>query len=129
MWPTWGDGGNDLQMGLSGPPGHNGDCNQGHTYAGRPNQICGGDNWGETDLEVWRLATTEELAAAAPFPRRGTRWAPLDLCGWRQQLPRKGGACVAPRGLLGWWQLLGACLARVRDKRERGRSSTSWSGC
>ena len=31
-----------------------GECSQGGTYRGKPNEICGGDaNWGATDLEVW----------------------------------------------------------------------------
>ena len=59
-WPAWGD--LDLYMGYSGPPGHNGYCQQGHTYAAaagslnQSNQACGGEgNWGHTDLEVWIL--------------------------------------------------------------------------
>ena len=51
-----GGGGGDLSIGLtSGPPGgYNGRCEQGGTYAGTPNEICGGyENWGETAVEVW----------------------------------------------------------------------------
>jgi len=67
QWPTFGGG--DLMMGLGGlnndggynnPVGASGaKCNQGSTYTGSPDQICGasGDKlWGETELEVWRLA-------------------------------------------------------------------------
>ena len=66
LWPSWGY--RDLYMGSTGPPGANGFCDQGATYAGRPNQVCGGGwagagkskceglgCWGETELEVWRL--------------------------------------------------------------------------
>ena len=74
MWPSWGY--HDLNMGSTGPPGASGYCDQGATYAGRPNQICGGGwvgpgkceglgCWGETQLEVWRLATAEDELAAA----------------------------------------------------------------
>ena len=58
-WPTWGDG--DLRMGFTngppgGPPGASGYCDQGATYAGSPNETCGGyRNWGRTDLEAWYL--------------------------------------------------------------------------
>jgi hypothetical protein len=45
----------DLYIGDSGPPGTYGYCNQGGTYRGHPSAACGGyDNWGHTDLEVWR---------------------------------------------------------------------------
>jgi len=59
-WPAWGRSG-DLFMGVGGPPGSGGYCRQGDTYAGSPKQICGTDDrdgteWGETQLEVWRLA-------------------------------------------------------------------------
>ena len=54
-WPQWGLGG-DLFIANSGPPGQHGDCSQGHDYAGSRNEACGGENnWGETDLEAWRL--------------------------------------------------------------------------
>lgn len=57
----------DLYMGSTGPPGANGYCDMGATFNGRPNQVCGGGwvspgkcsglgCWGETQLEVWRLA-------------------------------------------------------------------------
>ena len=55
-WPTWGTG-YDLSMGEGsfGGPGAGGYCNQGHTYAGSPNEACGGGTktWGRTDLEAW----------------------------------------------------------------------------
>ena len=59
-WPWWGiNGVNDLGMGYNAPPGSNAQCTQGHTYAGSPNQICGGhQNWVATQLEVWRPACT-----------------------------------------------------------------------
>ena len=52
-WPVWGTG--DLYMGNTGPPGANGRCNQGFTYVGSTNMACGGQLWGKTDLEAWRL--------------------------------------------------------------------------
>ena len=46
--------GNDLHIGYDGPPGTNGECNQGATYHGSHDASCGGAyNWGQTDLEVW----------------------------------------------------------------------------
>jgi hypothetical protein len=53
-------GNHDLAMGSlggGGPPGHLAKCNHGATYA-TPNseKWCGGEDWGETDLEIWRLA-------------------------------------------------------------------------
>ena len=62
VWPNWGY--NDLGMGYSGPPGTNGLCAQGGTYAGSSNEACGGGptayggngkTWGPTDVEVWFL--------------------------------------------------------------------------
>ena len=53
-WPRWGL--SDLSIGsTSGAPGgSDGACNQGDTYRGTPNEICGGGgNWGATDVEVW----------------------------------------------------------------------------
>jgi hypothetical protein len=57
-WPGWGRG--DLTMGTRGPVGGtDGSCDQGHTYAGLVNEVCGGGyNWGATQLEVWRPACT-----------------------------------------------------------------------
>ena len=71
MWPSWGSGDmvngigdRDLTFGEGGPglatDGH-AVCNQGSTYAGSPGDTCGGtgqsgESWGQTDLEVWRLA-------------------------------------------------------------------------
>ena len=56
-WPYFGGAG-DLCIGYGdGPPGYQGDCNQGVTYRGSPNEACGGYyNWDHTDLEVWRRA-------------------------------------------------------------------------
>ena len=53
-WPQWG-GRDDLRMGKNGPPGSGGYCNQGRTYAGSPNEACGGDynSWGLTEMETW----------------------------------------------------------------------------
>ena len=59
FWPTWGGPSNaDLLMGdYEGPPSTSGMCSQGVIYGGHANQICGGlHNWGETEIEVWRLA-------------------------------------------------------------------------
>jgi len=56
-WPQWGYN-YDLNMGDDGPPGAGSSrCDQGGTYAGSPNEVCGGGygTWGKTDLEVWRL--------------------------------------------------------------------------
>jgi hypothetical protein len=57
-WPGWGHYGSDLQIGRNeGPPsGLGGFCDQGTTYSGTPDQICGGGvgTWGATQLEVWR---------------------------------------------------------------------------
>ena len=52
-WPRWGDG--DLSIGwASGAPGGSGGyCIQGGTYRGAEGEICGGNNWGATDVEVW----------------------------------------------------------------------------
>jgi hypothetical protein len=77
-WPTWGAGplplpnpNDDLMMGYNGnpsvgapggPPGVNAFCNQGHTYEGSPNEICGGSkNWGTTNVEIWREALAEDI--------------------------------------------------------------------
>jgi hypothetical protein len=44
----------NLIFGGYGALGSNGDCNQGTTYAGAPNAVCGGsNNWGATEMEVW----------------------------------------------------------------------------
>lgn len=60
-WPVWGDGrsyGNDLDMGGTGVLGADSYCNQGSSYDGSLNKICGGvQNWGQTEMEVWRIAT------------------------------------------------------------------------
>ena len=67
FWPTWGGPSDaDLLMGeekvgpgvvYGGPPSTSGMCGQGVIYGGHANQICGGlHNWGETEIEVWRLA-------------------------------------------------------------------------
>jgi hypothetical protein len=73
----WGSGGNgadlsvvlhekggyaDLRIGASGALGADSYCNHGGTYAGTPGQICGNAEykfgaWGETNMEVWFLAT------------------------------------------------------------------------
>jgi hypothetical protein len=55
-WPFFGNGGGDLVIGYTGPPGTHGRCTQGPTYRGSPNAACGGGmgTWGHTDLEVWR---------------------------------------------------------------------------
>lgn len=66
-WPRWGyrlwgpsTVMGDLSMGGTGELGADGCCDQGHTFAGVPNEICGcnayayGDScWGETNMEVW----------------------------------------------------------------------------
>jgi len=63
LWPTWGYdgmGNHDLAMGSldgGGPPGHLAFCKHGATYATPDSEKwCGGDDWGETDLEIWRLS-------------------------------------------------------------------------
>ena len=53
-WPIWGSG--DLGFGVSGALGQGSSafCDQGSTYAGEPNDACGGGgNWGATEMEVW----------------------------------------------------------------------------
>ena len=54
-WPVWGNNNGDLSIGGKGAPGGSfGYCDQGGTYHGTPNEICGGNgNWGATDVEVW----------------------------------------------------------------------------
>eukprot|EP01045_Picozoa_sp_COSAG04_P022689 COSAG04_NODE_2600_length_3870_cov_2.863431_2_plen_808_part_00 len=87
-FPQWGDGGGghecdspvshecgatDLCMGWRGNSDNNplgrplsdgtGHCLQGTTYEGDAGSVCGGDaNWGETELEVWRLADVDPCA-------------------------------------------------------------------
>jgi hypothetical protein len=73
-WPSWGHG-YDLNMGNgNGPPGVNGYCDQGDTYAGSPNEACGGKwNWGPTDLKVWIPVdcSTESRCAATCYGGTG----------------------------------------------------------
>ena len=54
-WPHWGYLPADLWFGGSGALGQRyASCNQGHTFAGEPNDACGGNgNWGATEMEVW----------------------------------------------------------------------------
>ena len=64
-WPIWGDGNvidPDLAIGYrSGAPGGSGgDCRQGNTYRGTMGEICGDDNWGATDVEVWYFRDEKE---------------------------------------------------------------------
>ena len=84
QWPHWGSG-EDLFMGGYGPPGtgagpnsdQRGYCDQGFTYGGLPNQICGGGPngtnhqghhggngkvWGTTQLEVLYPVTAATVA-------------------------------------------------------------------
>ena len=43
-------------MGYTGPLGATGYCYRGSTYATSNSEVCGGfNNWGETEMEVWRL--------------------------------------------------------------------------
>ena len=77
----WGDWGccTDivLHIGSGYRLGTDGFCNQGHNYEGKPNQICGGSassfdhgsagrvggsDWGETEMETWRLVATVQAA-------------------------------------------------------------------
>ena len=53
-WPVWGKS-YDLAIGNTGAPGGSlAGCNQGGTYHGTSQEICGGsNNWGATDVEVW----------------------------------------------------------------------------
>jgi hypothetical protein len=55
-WPTWGGGGDDLNMWGNGGAlgGNRGYCNQ-NTYTAATNQVCGGGTgtWGATDLVVF----------------------------------------------------------------------------
>ena len=86
-WPSWGHG-YDLNMGShGGPPGANGYCDQGDTYAGSPNEAWGGGwdgngkpceglgCWGPTDMEVWIPVdcSTESRCAATCYGGTGIR--------------------------------------------------------
>ena len=52
-WPRWGQGTN-LRFGLYGALGQSAFCNQGYTYEGAPDEVCGGKYvWGATEMEVW----------------------------------------------------------------------------
>ena len=54
-WPAFGSNGGDELSIFGGGTVPESKCNQGSTYDGIPNAACGGDNnWGRTDLEVWR---------------------------------------------------------------------------
>ena len=54
-WPGWGRNLADLDIGHDGMPGGSyASCDQGGTYRGTLDEICGGlENWGMTDVEVW----------------------------------------------------------------------------
>ena len=55
-WPEWGyHDGADLNFGYCGGAlGYLASCNQGHTYEGKANDVCGSRyNWGTTEMEVW----------------------------------------------------------------------------
>eukprot|EP01046_Picozoa_sp_COSAG06_P006501 COSAG06_NODE_306_length_17801_cov_6.989210_12_plen_1895_part_00 len=90
-WPRWGYGSDtggatahgDLNMGGMDALGSTGRCNQGESYAGIPNQICGGDaalgqspygrtlgglSWGETHMEVWPVVDASRRGAIPPPP-------------------------------------------------------------
>jgi hypothetical protein len=64
-WPTWSwgtlqSGECRLSMGYSGGPGIGADCEP-------TKPICGGNgNWGETQLEIWRLAPSPSPSPPAP---------------------------------------------------------------
>ena len=47
--------GTDLRFGLYGALGQSAFCNQGYTYEGAPDEVCGGKYvWGgATEMEVW----------------------------------------------------------------------------
>jgi hypothetical protein len=56
-WPRWGMGNSNTDLILGGNQpvgGGSAHCDQGHSYAGSQNEICGGYGWGPTELEVWR---------------------------------------------------------------------------
>ena len=57
-WPAWATYG-DINMG-STVPGASAQCQQGGTYNGNTDQICGGGHgtWGTTSIEVWRRLRT-----------------------------------------------------------------------
>ena len=61
-WPIWG-GHYDLRMGTTGALGTDARCWQGNEYAGTTNLICGGEDWGETRLQVWRCAPLWRLGS------------------------------------------------------------------
>ena len=69
LWPVWGYNGQGSQdltigdLGGGGPPGSYGSyCNSGATYKS-PDAVqwCGGTDWGETDVEVWRRVQDKGL--------------------------------------------------------------------
>jgi hypothetical protein len=54
-------------------------CGYGNTYAGSPNQICGGDgNWGETRLAVWRQVDCSAGRGDNHIESGGYTWRTLD---------------------------------------------------
>ena len=58
-----------------------GDSSSTPTYAGGPNEICGGNhNWGETELEVWRLATPKAYVCQSGKCVPGAGGLPLADC-------------------------------------------------
>jgi hypothetical protein len=74
IFPSWGGSGN-LQMGSAGPPGTNGECAEGATFAGSLNQICGGfHNWGETRLVVFFAPPSPVFAVASYITAEHDTW-------------------------------------------------------
>jgi len=59
FYPSWGSGakgGFDLTFGNGELGKLRAGCGeQGSSYEGKPNEVCGGDNWGKTEMEVWYI--------------------------------------------------------------------------
>ena len=82
---------------------------------------------------VWSHLTF--TAGGSAFPARGRRaWCHLAFGPAAVPSLREGGVHMASRGLLGWQQLLGACLVHGQDKSVRGQvppdggSYQNWAG-
>ena len=74
-WPAFGNGW-DIDLGMNGPPGTDGGrcigADTEGTYAAATNEVCGGNypdswrgDWGQTDIEVWRLAWLQSWDSGA----------------------------------------------------------------
>eukprot|EP01052_Picozoa_sp_SAG31_P018193 SAG31_NODE_1278_length_9041_cov_3.415231_1_plen_2946_part_10 len=125
-WPQWAVNSDDLSTGYGGPLGGDyGGCLQGHTYAGSPNEICGGDsNWSATQLEVWRPACT--TCSGHGSCDRSTRVCACEAgCAQTFAEHNSPGPGANPRRRLRWSKQLSAA---DKEKRERFTMSSVLSG-